>query len=399
MLFSMMPGSISEPLKTRDGWFIFRLQEEDIDPAIKPSTEHARNMVFNILKERKAQKIGRDFLDQVIGGRSVSADGKILENVLSNLIAVLNENHKDQSLENGFELTSKISHQLMQRVDEKILSEEFIHFQKNPLSARDFLYYLFYQKLVFNSLQPQIVRAVLNKAVRQFIEDEMIIREGIKRGLDKRENIQSDFRTWKEYYLAQLLMQSYSDSVRISEGELKGYYLEKTNLPDLSMQVNIIEILTDDLNTVEEIFNELEQGKDFKELAVQYTQREWTKKNGGEFGYFSVKSGGEIEIIAASMDVGEIYGPLKVPEGYSVFKLRTQLGLQKLNKQIVNNTIKLANKYDVKINEQLLKKAELIELNTFTYRLIGFGGKIAAFPIAIPMFEWYELWKEGKVLP
>lgn len=124
--------------------------------------------------------------------------------------------------------------------------------------------------------------------------------------------------------------------------------------------------------------------------------------------------------IANQMEVGEIYGPLKVPEGYSIFKLidkktishetndtqqpdiqfiRMQIALGKMNNLINNKTIDLADKYGISLDENLLKQIELSEVNTFTYRLIGFGGKIASFPVTVPMFEWYQLFKERKELP
>jgi hypothetical protein len=66
---------------------------------------------------------------------------------------------------------------------------------------------------------------------------------------------------------------------------------------------------------------------------------------------------------------------------------------------INKKTVSLAKKFGITINEQLLNKVQTSELNTFTYRLIGFGGKIAAFPITIPMFQWYELYLNQKEFP
>jgi hypothetical protein len=152
-----------------------------------------------------------------------------------------------------------------------------------------------------------------------------------------------------------------------------------------------------------------------------YNKREWTKQSEGEWGFFDAKSAGEIGRIASSLEVGEVYGPLKVPEGYSIFKLigkkkyengyddfkskaddkliRIKLALNKMNTLINSKTISLANKYGISINEQLLGKVQTSELNTFTYRLIGFGGKIAAYPITTPMFEWFKDYKEQKEIP
>ena len=156
-------------------------------------------------------------------------------------------------------------------------------------------------------------------------------------------------------------------------------------------------------------------------LATTYNQREWTKLSNGEWGFFNPTIAGEIGRRATGMDIGQIYGPIKVKEGYSIFKLidkknqigiqntildkdslkliRIKLALSKMDNLINDKTISLAKKYKISLDEQLLKKIETSEINTFTYRFIGFGGKIAAFPITIPMYDWYKQYELKKEIP
>ena len=75
---------------------------------------------------------------------------------------------------------------------------------------------------------------------------------------------------------------------------------------------------------------------------------------------------------------------------------RTQLELSKLQNILTKKTIEYSNKYSFQIYDQVIDNLELSELNTFTYKLIGFGGRIAAFPISIPMYEWYYLMQNEK---
>ena len=82
-----------------------------------------------------------------------------------------------------------------------------------------------------------------------------------------------------------------------------------------------MKFLTDSLEIIESVVRELEKGADFRKLASLHTKRTWTKNNGGEFGFFPVTMYGDIGRIAATMNIGEIYGPIKLPEGYSIFKL------------------------------------------------------------------------------
>ncbi len=66
---------------------------------------------------------------------------------------------------------------------------------------------------------------------------------------------------------------------------------------------------------------------------------------------------------------------------------------------INDKTVSLAIKYKISLNKQLLKLLETSKLNTFTYSLIGFGGKIAAFPITIPMYNWFKQYEQKKEIP
>ncbi len=119
----------------------------------------------------------------------------------------------------------------------------------------------------------------------------------------------------------QILKDGFRDSVEVSDEEVYNFYLKNNQPESYPMLVNIVEILTDSIDVVENIFSELNAGKDFKELAKKYNKREWTKKNNGEYGLFPITQHGEIGRIAATMTVGDVYGPLKLKEGYSIFKL------------------------------------------------------------------------------
>lgn len=144
------------------------------------------------------------------------------------------------------------------------------------------------------------------------------------------------------------------------------------------------------------------------------------KKSNGEWGYFPTDAGDEIGKIASTLKIGQIYGPIKVKDGYSIIKLidkkeisdslikisevrkdyiKMKLSLDKIDLKINHYISFLTKKFGVEINYNLLDKVELSQLNMFTYRLIGFGGKIAAMPITIPIFEWYKLYNQQKEIP
>jgi parvulin-like peptidyl-prolyl isomerase len=223
---------------------------------------------------------------------------------------------------------------------------------------------------------------------------------------------------WKGNYLAKVLKNMLFDSVKVTDEEVFNYFKNKNGLENKSMmEVNIEEILTDSLEVIESVLRELELGVDFQQLASAHTKRAWTRDNGGEFGFFPSTMYGDIGRIAATIRVGEIYGPIKLPEGYSIFKLidrkestvdstlsfeeskeeiRKDLTYKKLSDFFIDYTVKLANKFGVTINEQLMKTISVLDFNMLIFRQMGFGGQLTAVPMTLPFTEWFLPWKESK---
>lgn len=422
ILYSLNLNEISKPVKAKDNWFIFKLIEDEQDLAIDPSKEHARNIVIKKNKDRKSQMLGRAYLDKLMSGKSIIADRQLFDIMADKFLDIL----KIRSAKTEYD--SIISVDLLEIDFKKLLSSlttselnaAFVKFDSNPATIKDFLYYMIYQKVVFDSFNSIKFKQSLNRIVKKFIEDELISREGFQLGLDKLKSVKNDLQIWKNYYLSETLMNSYADSITITDEEMKKFISIDKDISN-SLQVNIREILTENIEDAEIVLKEVNDGKDFESLAYIYNQREWTKQSNGEWGFFNPSKAGEIGRIAAGMNIGQIYGPIKIKEGYSIFKLldkkdqfgiqnteldkdslkliRVKLALSKMDNLINDKTVSLAKKYKISLDEQLLKNIKVSEINTFTYRFIGFGGKIAAFPITIPMYEWYKDYKLNKEFP
>jgi hypothetical protein len=110
------------------------------------------------------------------------------------------------------------------------------------------------------------------------------------------------------------------------------------------------------------------------------------------------------------MNIGETKGPVKLAEGYSVVRLlgrkfvgdgadsllrleghRVRVAHQQavLNRHLAQE----AFGHNVKIFYDKIPHAEIENVDMFTRRLLGFGGKINAAPLLIPQWEWVEEWK------
>ncbi len=422
VIFNLKLNEISAPMLSNNSWFIFKLENEEIDSTILSDNETARNKTIAILSERKRKALAGKFLDKVIGGRTISANSELFNLFADTLVNIIQKriSHQIPELSNNIELTPDDLKKSLALLDKEKLNSLFVEFDSTKLSLKDLIYYLMYQKVSFPSTKSNRIKLVLNKAVKQFIEDEVITQEGYKRGLNNLSSVRKDIDIWKNYYLSELMLQTFNDSVSVSDYEVENYLSQKLNTDSNQLQLNIAEIFTPQLDDLMIVLDELNKGSDFTELAKKFNQREYTKKSNGEWGYFLANSAGQIGKIASQLEIGQVYGPIKVEDGYSIIKLidkkllsdsiiqisdepkdyiKMKLSLTKLNNLINKNTVRLASKYNVSIDEDLLNTIELSELNMFTYRLIGFGGKIAAMPVTIPVFEWYYLLNSMTEIP
>ena len=138
-------------------------------------------------------------------------------------------------------------------------------------------------------------------------------------------------------------------------------------------------------------------------------------------GYFPLSQHPELGARAILADTALLIGPVKLPEGYSIFKvlgkkrtsigkypepdslrinIKTNLTARKRQQSLNGYLANLAQKYSVEIYYRNLKAVEIQPANMFTRRVIGFGGVITAAPMLYPNWEWVDEWRRnGKVLP
>jgi peptidyl-prolyl cis-trans isomerase C len=425
-LFRMKVGDFTKPFLTSDGWYIFRLVNKSQNFFLTDEDkESAKKTVARIVENRKLIKRQKEFYAEYFRNKKVDVDPKLFELLAQRISSIFEYKRKNFTYQSNqptyidaFDVI-KIENEFGQ----ESLSKPFIKFDENPITLKEYIRTLAFDGFNSKDYKINYIRASLDFQTKRFIEHELFYREGLKRGYNKLPEVQSEVERWLDNYLFQILQNKIVDSIQVSDEELRDYY-EMMNQPkEFPTVVNIIEVLTDDLSIVDTVLNELKKGTDIRLLATKYSIRDFTKGRNGEFGKFPVTSFGEIGKIAATMQVGDIYGPLKVPEGYSIFKLiekdtayvekpktfeqvreqyRQDIAFKKAQMKLTDYTYNLAMKYNIELNITELDKIQVTRLPSFGIRNLGFGGKITAVPILAPNVEWAYRWiqqQNKKVLP
>ena len=422
-LYKLNLGEYTAPIFTPDGWYIFKLTNK-IESVLNTITdlEESKSSVEKIIKARKSQQLYNKFYADYFSDKKIDVNPVLFES-FAEKISNRFEWKKRNSMVSDSKLINLLADDVLFIEDQfgaDSLKQNFIEFEEEPVTLKNYIRMLAFDGFSASDYRITYIRALLDARTKYLIEQELLAREGFKRGYNLLPEVQSNVNMWMDNYLMQVLKNQFMDSVSVSDNEVFSYYQKRQKAEKYPQLVNIIEILTDSLETINFILRELKEGKDFRELAIKFTKREWVKKNNGEFGLFPVSSHGEIGRIAATMNVGDIYGPLTLPEGYSIFKLidkkdsttikpepyekvkdeyKRELAYRKLRFKMNNYTANLAIKYGVSINYDLLNSIEVTNINSFALRKLGFGGKITAVPIVAPNTDWVNPWLEKlKVL-
>lgn len=130
------------------------------------------------------------------------------------------------------------------------------------------------------------------------------------------DRIREDIQT---YLLAEKMIKP---SIKVTEEEMKTYFEENKESFDQKEQVKASHILVEDEATAKKVKKELESGKDFAELAKEYSTDASNAAKGGDLGYFGKgEMAKEFEEAAFGMKVGEVSAPVKTDFGYHIIKV------------------------------------------------------------------------------
>ena len=423
-LYNLKIGEHSAPIQSPDGWYIFKLQSTEEKPLPKnKSLEDIKREVIKVEKERAEDKIYQEFYQKFFIDKQVTADGTIFWSLVDKLAFELKKNKNLANLRDGEKIIfdSNNLRSIEREFGTDSLKIPFIKFPDRTVTLKQFLHEFMFEGFYTFSTESKIIASQLNSRVKRFIEMELLAREGYSKGLNSSPDVKPYTQMWRDNYLSQLYKRNLIRSVNVTDEEAKKHYLEENKKYTPVKEVNIIEILTDSLDVVAEILKQLEQGADIRELAKIHTKRKWTRNKGGEFGFFPVTMYGELGKIAGELEVGEIYGPLELNEGFSIFKvigkrepkmeapesfekvkekIKAKLKAKKIDDLLTGKTVELAGKYGVSVDLQALKAVKVNNINMLVYKYFGFGGRTLAFPISPPFYKWYEKLKSGeKVLP
>ncbi|MDP3832209.1 MAG: peptidylprolyl isomerase, partial [Ignavibacteriaceae bacterium] len=317
-LYNLKPGNFSTPQKTENGWFIFYLTDK-----IK-STDDDKTKVEDVLTERKARIIGTKYLRNFFKGVTIYTDRELFTLLLKNVQSEIKRKSRIKEIEQSGDICLDESDitKFVALFGKEKLDLPFVKLNDSPVSFREFIYTLSFDGLCVKDTSDEAISYRLDQNVRKFIQTELLVREGIKRGLRNSPDVKNNMEMWRTNYTSQLLRNRYVDSVFISEEE---YDTEIRNKSGNRILINLALLETDNLELIDKTLNDIQKGKSLSSIASEKSNNIIIRNNNGFTGFVSPESLGEIGKIALTLENGQVYGPIKTKEGYSLFELINKL--------------------------------------------------------------------------
>lgn len=156
----------------------------------------------------------------------------------------------------------------------------------------------------------------------QLVNQQLILLDAIKTGLDKSDEYQAELKRVKEEILTSYAISTLMKDINISDEDIKSFYKKNTDRFQSQALVNASHILFDEEEMGNDIMKELDAGDiTFEEGAEKYSKCP-SNGSGGSLGDFSRgKMVQEFEDVCFNMTEGEVKGPIKTPFGWHIIKL------------------------------------------------------------------------------
>jgi parvulin-like peptidyl-prolyl isomerase len=363
--FSLENGQISNPVRTKWGYHIIRVDERRKMVFADQSTlEEMRTKIErDILREKEKQR-GSEFVGNYMRPLNVqminSSFGTLGAELQKVVIGATQQVSNYQPILGGKEI------QLLSNGINSYYDLPLITFEGGEWTIEDFMEKL---KTLPVTKRPRMENPIqFRQDIGRLVRDEFMYEEAKKRGYDKLPQVKAEVKKWQDDFTFSEYWQTARDTIRVKAIEVQEYFSKHQGRYVMPETVHIQEILVSTLEEVNEILKKLNAGTDFGKLASEHSLRSWAAKKNGDLGW--VKSGdyGNSSTKGFEIENGEIGGPFQVPEGFVIIKRLGYRAARPMNLKeaepfaFENARTQKQREYYSKLKQQLLKETE-IEIN------------------------------------
>ncbi|MFH1686711.1 MAG: peptidyl-prolyl cis-trans isomerase [bacterium] len=306
--FQMQPGELSPPIESFLGYHILKVHDR-VPNEERRSLEAMKDDISQQIIGLKSYRLTRQFFDYLKEKYPIKIDTATCQYVLHKretmyppqLLSTLPRNDFDQ--------------EQLDRNEKELVLATWNGGQMTLL-----------QYLTQVSVVPRHIRPDLDDydslATIIFVikRNDMMVIEAYERGLDADDDFQRKLRLFKELNMAEMM---HNDSVPKppdpDEGMIRQYYDEHPDEFMSPAKVRVYEILLRDELKANQLKEQIRTKAQFKDKAMELTERPGRRPVGGDLDYFSRDAFPEIFDAAWGTPVGQMSGPVLDRGKYSLF--------------------------------------------------------------------------------
>lgn len=333
--FNLKVGEISKPIKTSYGYSIIKLEDRQPHPLL---TEYEfqvkKNKLEQALRLRKRNPFEMNYLNLIYDKRKVILIDKSIDKIWGSINSISTRENQSKNIDETICVEydgKKFSSGL---IEQKIA--EIPSYHKSKIMSLEAL------KAVIEGLIIQ--EQLYNKAIEKGYDTVSIVKKTVKKLQDN---------TFLKYKLLNIL-----DAAIVSDSELIDYYKNNIRYFTLPEEINIQEIVVDRKELIDSLAILIISGKDFGELARNFSQRDWSAKNNGEIGFSPIDKFGSLKEIFTKSNVGELIGPIKIENYYGLFKILGKNDPKPIEFSIIKKGVRDAFIFEqrTKLRDEYIKK-------------------------------------------
>jgi hypothetical protein len=396
---------VSPVIHAGEGWYILRLRRVERNALYADlSLQTLRERVEIRLRIRKERVREEEFMEEVLRNRISYSPPALYRAVGEAVAAVFRRHYAPPSVA----LTPAMASEVLDRLPGKE-ADTLIIAGTTSWTVAEAVSRLAALGFTVNGDSVRGVAARLFSVFRDWSRQELMAQEAAARRLDRSPEVQQQLAPWRDHYLAGMTERRIHDVTRVSDAEVYAY-LRSTDasLPVPEVQLRVLRTLT--ARDMQEAFHFLEQGGTFVDAVRRYSI-DTTAATGGVTPWLAITERPPLGAIAARLDSGQFYGPLRDSTGFLYIQLlRKRNGRRdgdtsftgrfgrasrdlldmKSRRAVTLFTAQSAARLGYDIYMDRLKMLKVTPLPMLAYRFLGFGGRMFEVPFVSPKVEWLD---------
>ncbi len=313
--FSMRLGEISEPIKINSGYSVVKVVEVR-EMNVKPYESEKEGIRRELTRKhsKELQKRAQEYINSL----QDKYNGKLETENIQKFVAIYKGEDSDSVNTEKPERRPSLNN--FSDEDREI---ELISYNGGGVSIGYFINEI--SKIPpmrlprldeIQSLKMFLKQSFLPQALlRKYMNDNKLLKE---------KEVQEKLKKYRENFMVNLIRKlEIDDKIELHEDSLKQYYEKNKDKFKVPAKREVREISINDEKLAEKIAKRAKAGENFLKLTRKYNEKTITKKKDGYLGFVS-KAPNYIGKAAFEVNIGEVAGPIKIGNSYSIIKVLSE---------------------------------------------------------------------------